>query len=177
LRTLVWLSTLSYTPNWDGLLRFLGAADGALRAGGFTLRVIGAGGTPAQEAQLRALPYVDYRGFAPDLAEACAGATAAVVPVWSGAGVKLKTLTLMSLGVPVIATDVAMEGIPHEAAARVVATPEDFVAALGALDAAELAAASRRAREVLDRSFSPRAFTAAVDSALEASAGLSRRPG
>ncbi|WP_448625857.1 glycosyltransferase [Geodermatophilus sp. URMC 64] len=161
-RTLLWLSTLSYTPNWDGLLRFLDASGAHLRDGGWTLRVVGAGASDRQVAALESLPYVDYRGYVPELADACAGVAAGVVPVWAGAGVKLKTLTLMSLGVPLLATPVALEGIPHEAALRVVHTPADFPAALQDLDPASLRAASLRGREILERDFSREAFIQSV---------------
>ena len=161
-RTLLWVSTFGYTPNWDGLLRFLDAAGGALVAGGWTLRVVGAGATPAQEARLRATPAVDYRGFVADLAEACSGVAAGVVPVWAGAGVKLKTLTLMSLGVPLLATPVALEGIGPEAAAAVPETPADFVGALAALRPEDLIAAATRAAAVLEDRFTSEAFTAGV---------------
>jgi polysaccharide biosynthesis protein PslH len=45
------------------------------------------------------------------LDEFFAGLGAAVVPLWRGAGVKLKTLSFMSAGVPVVGTPVAVEGL------------------------------------------------------------------
>ena len=161
-RTLLWLSTLSYPPNWDGLVRFLRATDEQLRRGGWTVRVVGADATPRQVEFLAAYPYVDYRGYVEQLADACAGVAAAVVPVWAGAGVKLKTLTLMSLGVPVIATPVALEGIPHDAAAVVAPTPEDFLTGLERLTPDDLRAAAVRGRQVLDENFSKASFDEGV---------------
>ncbi|WP_139220535.1 glycosyltransferase family 4 protein [Trujillonella endophytica] len=161
-RTLLWLGTLSYTPNWDGLMLFLRAAERQLRDGGWTVRVVGADADERQIEQLHGVPGVDFRGFVPDLADACEGVAAGVVPVWAGAGVKLKTLTLMSLGVPILATPVALEGIPHEVAARVVETPAEFGTALASLDAAELTAAAHRARSVMEQRFTAPAFSAAV---------------
>jgi glycosyltransferase involved in cell wall biosynthesis len=161
-RTLLWLSTLSYTPNWDGLVQFLRAADQQLRDGGYTVRVVGADASPRQVELLSSYPYVDYRGYVEHLADACAGVAAGVVPVWAGAGVKLKTLTLMSLGVPLIATPVALEGIPHDAAARVAATPAEFVSALAELTPDELRDAAVRGRETVDTRFSRTMFANAV---------------
>jgi len=169
-RTLLWLSTLSYTPNWDGLLRFLAASDDTFRRRGLTLRVVGAGATARQVQTLARLPYVDYRGFVDDLADACDGVAAGVVPVWAGAGVKLKTLTLMGLGVPVVATPVALEGVPHEAAARVARTPEEFAAALDDLDPQLLAGAAARARTVLQERFSREIFFRSVADAVDRAA-------
>lgn len=161
-RTLLWLSTFNYPPNWDGLLRFLNAAGRGLADGGWTVRVAGAGASDAQVERLRSFSFVDYQGYAESLTDACRGVAAAVVPVWAGAGVKLKTLTFMGLGVPVLATPVALEGIPHEAAAWVAATPRDFVAGLDRLTADDLRAAAIRGREVLDGHFSKKSFDQGV---------------
>jgi glycosyltransferase involved in cell wall biosynthesis len=57
------------------------------------------------------LPGVDVLGFVEDLDGVLAGASAAVVPVWKGAGIKMKTLVLMGAGLPVVSTPVGMEGI------------------------------------------------------------------
>jgi glycosyltransferase involved in cell wall biosynthesis len=165
-KTLLWLSTFSYTPNWDGLVRFLEAADGKLRSGGFTLRLVGAGATDRQVDFLREFPYVDYRGYVDELADACHGVAFGVVPVWAGAGVKLKTLTLMGLGVPIVATPVALEGIGLDAAAVVAQTPADFAAALTSLTPGLLAAAAARGRQTLSERFSEDQFAAAVASAV-----------
>jgi glycosyltransferase involved in cell wall biosynthesis len=161
-RTLLWLSTLSYTPNWDGLLQFLDAADDQLRRGGYTVRVVGADASAKQVDLLRTFPYVDYRGYVEDLADACAGVAAGVVPVWAGAGVKLKTLTLMALGVPLVATPVALEGIPEGAAALVARTPADFAAALESLTPQVLRDAALRARAILQDRFSRTVFSDSV---------------
>lgn len=161
-RTLLWLSTFNYPPNWDGLLQFLNAAGPGLLANGWTLRVVGAGAVDAQVEQLRGFPFVDYQGYAESLADACDGVAAAVVPVWAGAGVKLKTLTFMGLGVPLLATPVALEGIAHEAAAWVAETPADFVTGLDRLTPDDLRAAAVRGRDVLDATFSKQSFDEGV---------------
>ncbi|MGX5654031.1 glycosyltransferase [Geodermatophilus nigrescens] len=166
-RTLLWMSTLGYTPNWDGLQQFLRGAAPALAEGGWTLRVVGAGGTPAHAAELARHPFVDHRGFVEHLADACEGVAAAVVPVWSGAGVKLKTLTLMGLGVPVVATPVALEGIPHDAAAAVVHTPAEFAEVLPRLTPDLLSAAAVRGRRVVDERFSREGFLAGVSALVD----------
>ena len=124
-RTWSWMSTFAYEPNWDGLTRILSALD-ADRPAGFKMNVIGANASPEQIAHLRRYSFVNYLGFQPDLTAALQGSVGAVVPVWSGAGVKLKTLTLMAMGMPVIATPVALEGIPQDTAAAVAHTPKEF---------------------------------------------------
>lgn len=161
-RSLLWMSTFNYPPNWDGLLRFLREAGAALQSAGFTLRVVGAGATDRQVEALKAFPCVDYRGYADKLTDACDGVAAAVVPVWGGAGVKLKTLTFFSLGVPVLATPVALEGIPQEAAAWVATTPDEFVEGLRVLTPDDLLRAAARGHALLEAQFSREAFMEGV---------------
>ncbi|MEH3054948.1 MAG: glycosyltransferase family 4 protein, partial [Patulibacter minatonensis] len=57
------------------------------------------------------LPGIDVLGFVDDLDALLAESSAAVVPVWKGAGIKMKTLTLMGSGLPVASTTVGLEGI------------------------------------------------------------------
>lgn len=161
-RTYLWMSTFGYRPNWEGLLRFLDAAAPTAADSGLRLRVVGAEATPEQQEHLRRYPFVDFLGYVPELADACEGVAAAVVPVWAGAGVKLKTLTLMGLGLPVFATPVAMEGIPHDAAVAVRSSAQGLVRALLESDLRTLASAVERADAVLAGPFSRARFLAEV---------------
>jgi glycosyltransferase involved in cell wall biosynthesis len=165
-RVVVWVSTFSYTPNWDGLLRFLSDNAAYLTESGTTVRVAGARASAAQEAALRAFPFVDFRGFVDDVTTALDGASVAVVPVWAGAGVKLKTLTFLAHGVPVISTEAGMEGIPHSAAAAVVTTSGEFAAALRAATPQVLLDAAERGLDIIAREFSPAAFGDAITTAM-----------
>jgi hypothetical protein len=157
-RVAVWMSTLSYRPNWDGLLSFLEANAVALADAGWRLRVVGAGASTGRERLLRAHPFVDYVGYADDLRDAFAGSSCAVVPLWHGAGVKLKTLTFLGLGVPVVSTPIGLEGITREAAVRVVDSAGEFTAALTTLTTAELHSAAARGRAIVTRDFSRESF-------------------
>jgi len=159
---IVWMSTLNYRPNWDGLCSFLRANGDALQTAGKTLRVIGAGGSKRQIRYLSRFPVVDYLGYAEDLSEAFSGAAYAIVPVWSGAGVKLKTLTFMSLGIPVVSTPVGMEGIPSEAATAMFDTPSDFASIAASLTPKVLEEGARRGRSLALSGFSRDTFVARI---------------
>jgi hypothetical protein len=113
--TIAWLGSLSYLPNRKGLGRFLEAAGPDLRRCGVRLRVIGSGCPKDLEEVLTDLNHVDYRGYVEDLSEGLQGVTAAVVPVWEGAGIKMKTLTLLGYGIPVLSTTCGAEGIDPRA--------------------------------------------------------------
>jgi hypothetical protein len=113
--TIAWLGSFAYGPNVRGLRRFLEAADEKFTHSGTRLRLIGSGCPPELRTALAEIPFVDNWGYVEDLSEALSGVTAAVVPVWEGAGIKMKTLTLLSFGVPVASTECGAEGIDHQA--------------------------------------------------------------
>jgi Glycosyl transferases group 1 len=159
---IAWMSTLNYRPNWDGLCSLLRANGDTLEAANKTLRVIGAGASKRQVRYLARFPFVEYRGFADNLSEALSGVAYAIVPVWSGAGVKLKTLTFMSLGVPVVSTPLGMEGIPSEAATAMFDAPSDFATIAASLTPTDLAEGARRGRSLALSQFSPDVFVSRI---------------
>jgi glycosyltransferase involved in cell wall biosynthesis len=111
--TIGWLGTHEYLPNVRGLVRFVEHAWEPLGHDGCRLLI--AGGSPTAEVRaLERFPGVKVLGYVDRLDDFFAGLAAAVVPLWQGAGVKLKTLTFMGAGIPVAATSVAVEGIAIE---------------------------------------------------------------
>jgi glycosyltransferase involved in cell wall biosynthesis len=108
-----WLGSHEYVPNVEGLVRFGEEAWEPLGRAGMRLLVAG-GDPPDPVRRLERLPGVELLGYVDDLREFSARLGAAVVPLWHGAGVKLKTLTFMAAGVPVAGTPVALEGIEAE---------------------------------------------------------------
>jgi len=97
----------------------------------FTIR----GEAPPQSLRRLADPSVTFARPAEDLAEELTSAAAAVVPLWAGAGIKIKILTALAHGVPVVTTPVGAEGIPAEEGTELVvaSTPEAFAAATARL--------------------------------------------
>jgi glycosyltransferase involved in cell wall biosynthesis len=105
-----WVGGLSYGPNRAGLIQFLESGWPGLAERGARLLI--AGRCPAEDAEL----FSGYRGvqvlgYVDDLNEFFGRLGAGIVPLWSGAGVKLKTVTMMGAGVPLAVTPVAVEGI------------------------------------------------------------------
>jgi sugar transferase (PEP-CTERM/EpsH1 system associated) len=73
-------------------------------------RVVGR--IPNSDAErLRRAPNVEVTGAVPDVSAAVAGARIGVAPVRLGAGVQNKVLEYMALGLPVIASQLAAEGL------------------------------------------------------------------
>jgi polysaccharide biosynthesis protein PslH len=165
-RYVVWLGSLDYRSNIDGLERFVAQGVPILREAGLTLVVVGSGNSPHIVALCQTTPGVECRGFVPDLTSLTAAARAAVVPLWSGAGVKLKTLTLMDLGLPVAATTVAMEGI--ELAAALVVTDDCRALSERIVTASveQLTSARERGMSVIRESFSADSFAARISASL-----------
>ncbi len=149
--SVVWLGDHRYHANVHGLLRFLREGWRPLGERGLRLKVVGR--DPGEEVlQLaRELPGVDVLGFVDDLDALLASCSAAVVPVWKGAGIKMKTLVLMGSGLPVASTGVGLEGIAavDRTHARIADEPVALATAVGDLVAdrersAELGLAGRQ---------------------------------
>jgi glycosyltransferase involved in cell wall biosynthesis len=105
-----WIGGLGYGPNRTGLVRFVEEAWGPLGRAGYRLRIGGAGTTPEVQALTRH-PGVEVLGFVDDLPAFLAEADAAVVPLWAGSGVKLKSVTFLAAGLPLVSTSVGVEGM------------------------------------------------------------------
>lgn len=107
----LWLGTADSRPNREGLLAFL--AHLRRQPAGFELVVVGRGVDDELRAAAAGLA-VTFAGFVPDLAEVVPTCDAAVLPLWSGGGGRLKALTLLGAGIPVVATPAALEGLAVE---------------------------------------------------------------
>jgi glycosyltransferase involved in cell wall biosynthesis len=107
--TVGWIGGLEYPPNRNGLIRFVEEAWRPLGEAGYKLLVAGAGVNEDVRA-LQRHPGVSILGFVRDLPGFLASTDVAVVPVWEGAGVKLKSVTFMGAGIPIVSTTVGLEG-------------------------------------------------------------------
>ena len=110
---------------------------------------------------------VRVRGFVPRLSEAYAGARVAVAPLLAGGGTPLKVVEAIAFGLPLVATPLALQGLPALEPGRHVHVAEslqEFASALlrvldSGHDPSELVA---EAREQVERSYSPDAVARAV---------------
>ena len=74
------------------------------------LMIVGANPTPAVSA-LGAIPGVTVTGTVPDVRPYYHNALAAIVPLRTGGGTRLKILEAMAAGVPVVSTVLGAEGL------------------------------------------------------------------
>lgn len=138
---IVFVGTMGYAPNALAVRWFLHRIWPGVRREAPEARfvVIGAG---ARE-RFRDADGVDVLGYAPDLVQACAGARLGVVPLREGMGIKTKTLELLGMGLPVVATSIGAEGIAPNEGLLVADDPEAFRGAVLRLLAEPEEAAAR----------------------------------
>lgn len=151
-RALLYVGTLTWEPNVDGLLWFLEAVWPTLtqRDPSLRLRVAGRGQDPRLLAWAARDPRVELLGFVDDLEPLFAKSRVLVAPIRVGAGIKVKVLTGLARGIPTVTTAVGAEGVDlvpgrHVAIAD---TPAEQVRAIEALldDEATWARLSREGR-------------------------------
>lgn len=107
----VFIGAMDYEPNVDAVVRFAREAWPPIRRDfpEAVFRVVGRDPLPA----VRSIegPGIEITGGVPDIVQACEGARLGVVPLNAGSGIKNKTLELMAMGLPVIATPRGCEGM------------------------------------------------------------------
>lgn len=94
----------------------------------------------------RTQPNVEWRflGYERNIVDLAGSGATGIVPVWGGAGTKQRTVQLAAMGVPFVATDAAVAGLPNwlSDAVIVVNSPAQLLEA--ALEGAQLSRACRR---------------------------------
>lgn len=167
--SVVWLGSLAYSSNVAGLHRFIDEGGlAALTQAGLSLRVIGSGAPESLAKYLAGTEGIHYQGYLEDLSVVLGEARYGVVPLWSGAGVKLKTLTLLSYGLVVASTPVGVEGLPEtETIALIDSTPVGLAHQLILAKTGLHNAIGERARECIERSFTPEASVGRIKLVVE----------
>jgi glycosyltransferase involved in cell wall biosynthesis len=110
---IAWIGSLDAEENVDGLSKFVEGGWLPLAWRGAELWVAGRAANQAA-LSLAEAPGVRMLGHVQSVDNVLGRAAAAVVPLWAGRGVKLKTLTLLAAGLPVVSTPVGIEGLDVE---------------------------------------------------------------
>jgi glycosyltransferase involved in cell wall biosynthesis len=110
--TLLLIGSFDRAPNAEGAERFLKEGWTRVRAKlpNARLRIVGRQ-IPARLTVLARSMGAEAVGFVPDLATELARAWAIVVPVWYGAGVRVKTVEAIAAGVAVASAPLGVEGL------------------------------------------------------------------
>ena len=111
-RHIVFVGAMDYFPNSEAAVFFVTHIwpDVRMRMNDAELLIVGANPGPSVLA-LRHLPGVKVTGMVPDVRPYYRDALAAVVPLRTGAGTRLKILEAMAAGVPVVSTPLGAEGL------------------------------------------------------------------
>lgn len=114
-RSLVFVGLMDYHANVEAAVRFAGTVWPSLarRFPDLEFKIVGANPAPDVLA-LRAGPRITVTGTVDDVRPFYEDALAAVVPLRTGGGTRLKILEAMAAGVPVISTLVGAEGLAAE---------------------------------------------------------------
>jgi glycosyltransferase involved in cell wall biosynthesis len=110
-RDIAFVGWMGYEPNVQAVCWFVRTVWPEVRRAypESRFRIVGRNPSP----RVRALEGdgVVVTGEVPDVADACEGVRLGVVPLRAGMGVKNKTLELLAMGLPVVGTPVAAEGL------------------------------------------------------------------
>jgi glycosyltransferase involved in cell wall biosynthesis len=151
--TLLFLGSLSYPPNAEGILSFSQEVLPRLRAiGGRACRLLIAGGQPPiTVAALERHPRISVLGQVSDVAELYRRSTLALAPLRAGGGTRIKLLEAAAHGVASVSTPIAAEGLswPAGAGGWIAATSGQFAEACREALACP-AERNRRAARMLD---------------------------
>lgn len=110
--TVLFVGTLNYEPNLDGVIWFMGRVFRRLqRSFGGRMRFIIVGRNPPPAiARLRSQPGIEVWDRIDDIGRCYAEADLAIAPIHAGGGTRIKIVEAAAHGVPVVTTRLGAEG-------------------------------------------------------------------
>jgi glycosyltransferase involved in cell wall biosynthesis len=128
-KTLLFVGTLGYPPNVEGLQWFVREVLPLILAKqDVRLRIVGQGSSPAIVG-LRGQDGIDVVGAVDEVAPEYETATLAIAPLHSGAGTRIKLIEAAAFGVPVVSTGIAAQGLDFDPGTLWLADSPDAFAA------------------------------------------------
>jgi sugar transferase (PEP-CTERM/EpsH1 system associated) len=110
-QTIIFSGAMNYFPNIDAVIYFYQSILPLIRKEIPTIKFIIAGMQPSSKIRKLENNYTIVTGFIPDMKEYLSKASVCVVPLRIARGIQNKILEAMAIGVPVVATSNANEGI------------------------------------------------------------------
>lgn len=111
-KKILFIGTLWYEPNRDAVLYFVKEILPLLKSRVPEVEFIVVGPGPTQDViALSNQSNITVTGYVDDIRPYLSEASVFIVPIRMGSGTRLKILTAMSMGIPVVSTSVGMEGI------------------------------------------------------------------
>ena len=106
---LLFLGKMDWAPNKDGLKWFLEEIWPSIDNKRFELQIVGSGDS-TWGTELFKAPGIKFSGFVKDLDAVYADCDFSVIPIRYGSGTRIKVIESISKGVPVIATEMGVQG-------------------------------------------------------------------
>jgi glycosyltransferase involved in cell wall biosynthesis len=152
-------ASFEWRPNVEGALRFLAEGWPRVRAASPDARLRIAGKSPPEPlARAARSAGAELAADVPSMSEEFARARAMVVPLWTGAGARVKIVEAMAARLPVVSTPLGAEGLGAEPAVHYLegSTPADLADRILALlgDPARGETLSRAARALAEERWS-----------------------
>jgi polysaccharide biosynthesis protein PslH len=174
---LLFTGTMSYAPNHQGIRWFADEVWPLVRRRLPDARLDVVGKDPPDAvAALHGSDGIEVHGFVPSMAPFFARAHAVVVPILTGAGIRVKIVEAMSAGRPLVSTSLGWEGLAHLEPGRHLLVADDpgafAEAVLRLLGDPELRARmAREARALAEREYDWRGLGDRLEGVLRDAAG------
>ncbi len=167
---LVFTGVMSYRPNVEAVEWFAEHVMPRLRSRAIPPCLWIVGSNPSRAVLALAGPDIRVTGRVPDVRPYLSHAQVAVAPLQIGRGIQNKVLEAMAMGVPVVATPQAREGIDActDGELLTATTPADFAAAVESVLAGDAGPIGARARARVVHDYGWDASLAGLDRLLNA---------
>ena len=111
--TLIYVGTLTWEPNVDGLLWFMDECWDQIQAKfpDVTLHIIGKNPDPRLTEQVARRSQIELTGFVEDLEPYFLRSRVNIVPLRFGSGIKVKVINGLYRGIPMVTTPIGIESI------------------------------------------------------------------
>jgi sugar transferase (PEP-CTERM/EpsH1 system associated) len=169
--SLVFTGIMDYLPNVDGVVWFCEEVLPRIRHQVPKVSLTICGARPVRIIQaLQRMPGVTVTGRVPDVRPFLARASLAIIPLRLGRGIQNKLLEAMAMGLPVVATSTAFQGVEASSGTDLLVANdvEPFAAAIVRLlgDDALRTRIGQAARATVERTYSWDAQLSALDAVL-----------
>jgi polysaccharide biosynthesis protein PslH len=108
---LVFIGCLAYPPNTSAIAYFLEHVWPRLSHTGLRFQVVGSGSSAPLDPLLKDQPMVSLHLNVPDERPFLDHNAIVVAPLWAGGGSRIKILTALAMGCPVVSTTIGAEGL------------------------------------------------------------------
>jgi glycosyltransferase involved in cell wall biosynthesis len=106
---LLFLGKMDWAPNKDGLKWFLEEVWPKVDTSRFELQIVGSGDS-SWGTELFKAPGINFIGFAKDLEAIYSNCDFSIIPIRYGSGTRIKVIESISKGVPIVSTDMGVQG-------------------------------------------------------------------